>query len=127
MPYSGVISSSIRDAAALASAEVFNGGTLEILDSMDVVLLSFELDAVAASVALDGVVEFNGFPKAAVVLASGDADSAQFKDSEDAVIVSGLTVDLADAAIILDSLTLVEDDIVVVTSLSLTVPASFPV
>lgn len=83
-------------------------GTTAVLEigttDMASVLASIPLDNPVAPPAVDGVMTFSGFPKTVTAIASGIAAAARIKTSETGVdVVYGLTVGLAAANIILDS------------------------
>jgi hypothetical protein len=69
-------------------------GTLEILDSDDVILVGYLLEDPCANV-VNGVLIFSGFPKTSSNIAIGSASMARIKESGGGIVVSGLTVGVA--------------------------------
>ena len=82
-------------------------GKLEIgTAAMASVLAIFTLNDPAAAAAAAAVLTISGLPKTVTAAATGEAAEARIVDSNDVVVVSGLTVDTAAADIIIDNTTI---------------------
>ena len=81
----------IKTARMTATRDAVAGGTLEVRDDADAVLVEYDLTLVGGSVTGDTwALAFDDTTVAAT--AAGDADNIVIKNDADAVLISGLTV-----------------------------------
>jgi hypothetical protein len=115
------LAASVKTAVMTAIRDQVADGTLEILDASDVLLASFGLSASGGSVA--GSVWTLAFDAATVAAgAAGTATKAQIKNSGGTAKITGLTVGLAAADIILNSVAVGSGQNVTLTSATITHP-----
>ena len=86
---------------------------------MATVLATIILDVIAGTVSA-GVLTFSGMPKNDTADATGTAAAARIRTSADVDVVTGLTVGLSAADVILDSLSISAGQTVTLTSASIT-------
>lgn len=97
-----------------------SGAKLEIgTAGMSTILVTFTLDDPAATASND-LLTFSGFPKTEAAAASGTAAEARIRTSGDDDRVTGLTVGTSSADVILDVLTVTENQNVVLNSATIT-------
>lgn len=96
-------------------------GKLKIRDASNVVLATIPLSDPCAAAASGGVLTFSGTPLSDTSAdATGTAANAIITDSNDVTVISGLTVGLSAAEIILDSLSITAGQVVTISSATLT-------
>jgi hypothetical protein len=105
--YESIIKEARMNATRLAAA----GGSLQLLDAADAVLVTFPLSASAGSVgevggAMRWTMTFGAGStgdNSQVATGAGDAAKAIIRDSSNATIISGLTVGTSNAGVIIDN------------------------
>jgi hypothetical protein len=114
--YASTLKSARMQAVISAIDAQASAGSLEIGTSgMMSVLIAFVLSK--PSFTLSGtVITMAGMPKSGTASGTGSAGSAQIKDGAGNIIVSGLTVDLAGADIILNATEITSGDLVALSS-----------
>lgn len=97
-------------------------GKLEIgTAGMATVLATITLGDPSAAAAAAGVLTFSGFPRSDTAAdATGTAAAARIRDSNNTDVITGLTVGLSAADIILDSLSITAGQTVTINSASIT-------
>lgn len=106
----------VRDQIDAGSA----GGKLEIgTTAMAAVLHTTTLDTVCGTVS-GSTLTMSGFPKTTAATATGTAAAARIRDSDNNDVVTGLTVGLSGADVILDSLSITNGQNVTISSAAIT-------
>lgn len=100
--------------------QIGTGGKLEIgTAGMATVLATFTLNSIAGTAA-SGVLTFSGFPKSDPADATGIAAAARIRKSDNTDIVTGLTVGMSAADVILDNTNITTTQTVIIQSAAIT-------
>lgn len=126
----GTLSTAARNATNDGNSSLYNSGTLELLDVSDNILASFALSATAWGAAASGVKTLADLPLTTTGTAAASTGTtitaARFRTSGSADIESALTVTLAAGGgqVIVDNLTVAENQTVNVTGCTVTISAT---
>lgn len=99
------------------------GGVIKITSSGDILLVTLTFSATAFGSANTGVATANAITNGTAV-ASNTAAKASIHDRDDATIISGLVVGAGSGDINLNSTSITSGDVVSITSMTVTQPAS---
>lgn len=115
----------LRNKQADDFGALWNSGTLVIKNSGGTTLVTFTLGADAFGDASSGKIAANGVPLTATGASNGTADNAQLISNGNTYQITGLTVGLSAAQVILDNLSIASGQTVNLTKLEYTITETF--